>query len=100
MGSAAPHVMNSPVDEFVDGFGVRLRTVDPTAPEPLEFLRFDSALVGSQSFEFMLRERVSRLANFRHGYYSRVRRVDRVDGGTTLALVSETPQGARLSRIL
>ena len=48
----------------------------------------------------MLRERVSRLANFRHGYYSRVRRVDRVDGGTTLALVSETPQGARLSRIL
>jgi hypothetical protein len=100
MGSAAPHVMNSPVDEFADGFGVRLRTVDPTAPEPLEFLRFDSALVGSQSFEFMLRERVSRLANFRHGYYSRVRRVDRVDGGSTLALVSETPQGARLSRIL
>jgi hypothetical protein len=100
MGSAAPHVMNSPVDEFVDGFGVRLRTVDPTAPEPLQFLRFDSTLVGSQSFEFMLRERVSRLANFRHGYYSRVRRVDRVDGGTTLALVSEAPQGARLSRIL
>jgi len=92
--------MNSPVDEFADGFGVRLRAVDPTAPEPLEFLRFGSTLVGSQSFEFMLRERVSRLANFRHGYYSRVRRVDRVDGGTTLALVSETPQGARLSRIL
>ena len=40
MGSAAPHVMNSPVDEFVDGFGVRLRAVDPTGPEPLEFLRF------------------------------------------------------------
>ncbi len=100
MGSAAPHVMNSPVDEFVDGFGVRLRAVDPTGPEPLEFLRFSDGLVGSQSFEFMLRERVSRLANFRHGYYSRVRRVDRVDGGTTLALVSETPQGARLSRIL
>ena len=100
MGSAAPHVMNSPVDEFVDGFGVRLRAVDPTGPEPLEFLRFSDGLLGSQSFEFMLRERVSRLANFRHGYYSRVRRVDRVDGGATLALVSETPQGARLSRIL
>jgi PEGA domain len=100
MGSAAPHVMNTLVDEFADGFGVRLRTVDPTGQEPLEFLRFGSALVGSQSFEFMLRERVGRLANFRHGYYSRVRRVDRVDGGTTLALVSETPQGSRLSRIL
>ena len=43
MGSAAPHVMNSPVDEFVDGFGVRLRAVDPTGPEPLEFLRFSDA---------------------------------------------------------
>ena len=39
----------------------------------------------------MLRERVSRLANFRHAYYSRVRRVDRLDDGTTLGLVSETP---------
>jgi hypothetical protein len=92
--------MNRPVDEFVDGFGLRLRTPDPSGPDPLEVLRFSDALVGSQSFEFMLRERVSRLANFRHGYYSRVRRVDRVDGGAALALVSETPQGARLSRIL
>jgi hypothetical protein len=73
---------------------------DPAGQEPLEVLRFSSVLVGSQSFEFMLRERVSRLANFRHGYYSRVRRVDRMDGGNTLALVSENPQGARLSRIL
>ena len=48
----------------------------------------------------MLRERVSRLANFRHAYYSRVRRVDRLDNGSTLGIVSETPHGARLSRIL
>jgi hypothetical protein len=100
MRSAAPHVLNSPVDEFADGFGVRRRTPDPTGQESLESLQFSSTLLGSQSFEFMLRERVSRLANFRHAYYSRVRRVDRVDGGATLALVSETPQGARLARIL
>ena len=36
----------------------------------------------------------------RYGYYSRVRRVDLLDGGTTLARSLETPQGARLSRIL
>src|SRR4051812_22881542 len=100
MGSAAPHVMNRPVDDFADGFGVRLRAVDPTGQELLEFLRFSNVLLASQSFEFMLRERVSRLANFRHGYYSPVRRVDRIDGGATLALVSETPTGARLARIL
>src|SRR4029453_12315536 len=81
-----------------DGLGARLKMVDAT--EPLEVLRLRSEFLSSPSFEFMLRERVSRLANFRHAYYSRVRRVDRLDNGSTLGIVSETPHGPRLSRIL
>lgn len=73
---------------------------DATAPEPLEVLRLRTDFLSSPAFEFMLRERVSRLTNFRHAFYSRVRRVDRLDNGTTLGIVSETPVGARLSRIL
>lgn len=73
---------------------------DATVPEPLEVLRLRTEFLSSPSFEFMLRERVSRLTNFRHAFYSRARRVDRLDNGTTLGVVSESPVGARLSRIL
>lgn len=53
------------------------------------------------SFEFALRERVARLANFRHGYYARVRRVDRGMGpASSLAVVSDHLEGTRLSDIL
>ena len=43
----------------------------------MQILRINPALTAVPSFEFALRERVARLANFRHGYYARVRRVDR-----------------------
>jgi hypothetical protein len=98
MQSAANASTSSPAPEFADGLGARLKMAD--AAEPLEVLRLRSEFLSSPSFEFMLRERVSRLANFRHAYYSRVRRVDRLDNGSTLGIVSETPHGARLSRIL
>jgi hypothetical protein len=100
MHSAATPFPSSSAAEFADGLGVRLKMADATVPEPLEVLRLRSEFLASPSFEFMLRERVSRLANFRHAYYSRVRRVDRLDNGSTLGLVSESPHGARLSRIL
>ena len=100
MHAATQTVRNPSPAEFTDGFGRRVRLTDPTSPEPLEVFQFEPELLTVQSFEFMLRERVSRLANFRHAYYSRVRRVDRLDGGKTLGLVSESPQGARLSRVL
>jgi hypothetical protein len=100
MHAATQTVRNPSPAEFTDGFGRRVRLTDPSSPEPLEVFQFEPELLTVQSFEFMLRERVSRLANFRHAYYSRVRRVDRLDGGKTLGLVSESPQGARLSRVL
>jgi hypothetical protein len=100
MQSAANASTSSSAADFTDGLGVRLKMADATVPEPLEILRLRSEFLASPSFEFMLRERVSRLANFRHAYYSRVRRVDRLDNGSTLGVVSETPHGARLSRIL
>ena len=101
MRSTATNVTNvSRPAEFSDGFGVRRRTADPATPEPVEILRIDQALAGASSFEFMLRERVSRLANFRHASYARVRRVDRLDAGRTLALVSDVPEGIRLSTLI
>lgn len=100
MHAATQTVRNPSPAEFTDGFGRRVRLTDPSSPEPLEVFQFEPELLTVQSFEFMLRERVSRLANFRHAYYSRVRRVDRLDGGKTLGLISESPQGARLSRVL
>ncbi len=84
--------------EFADGFGRRTRVADPTG-EPLDVLRLEPALASAPGFDFALRERVNRLANFRHAYYSRVRRVDRPDSAT-LSVVSEAVEGARLSRIL
>ena len=83
---------------FADGFGQRSR--EASGAELIETLRLQEALVAAPGFDFALRERVGRLANFRHAYYARVRRVDRLDNGTTLALVGETVEGARLSRIL
>ncbi len=52
------------------------------------------------SFEFALRERAARLANFRHAYYARVRRIDRVQQAAGLAIVSDHVEGTRLSDIL
>jgi hypothetical protein len=100
MQSAANSSSNNSAPDFADGLGVRLKMADATVPEPLEALRLRTEFLSSPAFEFMLRERVSRLTNFRHAFYSRVRRVDRLDNGTTLGIVSETPVGARLSRIL
>ncbi len=85
--------------EFVDGFGTRCALPD-SGPEPLQMLRLARHLGSAPGFDFALRERVSRLANFRHAYYARVRRVDRLDGGSGLGLVSEVPAGARLSQVL
>jgi hypothetical protein len=82
---------------FADGLGLRHRVAD--GADAVDRLRVDDQLSGATGFDFALRERVGRLANFRHAYYGRARRVDRVDGGT-LALLSDPTDGARLSRIL
>jgi len=53
------------------------------------------------SFEFALRERVSRLAGFRHACYAGVRSVERLKNPpTSLVLVSDVTEGVRLSDLL
>ena len=75
---------------FSDGLGDRVVSADPATGELVQILRINPALTAVPSFEFALRERVARLANFRHGYYSRIRRVDRAQRhASALALVSD-----------
>src|SRR5512141_577301 len=86
---------------FSDGLGERVIAPDGTTGELLQVLRLHPGLLGVPSFEFALRERTARLANFRHAYYARVRRVDRAMAPqAALALVSDHMEGTRLSDIL
>jgi serine/threonine protein kinase len=84
---------------FADGLGERVVAADGATGELLQILRVRASLTAVPSFEFALRERSARLANFRHGYYARVRRIDRLQAGG-LAIVSDHVEGTRLSDIL
>ena len=85
---------------FEDGLGHRREAFD-AAGETTELLCLRSALSSVPSFEFALRERVARLAGFRHVYFGRVRSVERLsDGASTLAVVSDYTPGLRLSTLL
>ena len=85
---------------FQDGLGQRHLSVSATN-EPIELLALREELTSVSSFEFALRDRVSRLSSFQSEHYSRVRGVERVGKtGTTLAIVSEHVQGVRLSEVL
>jgi hypothetical protein len=67
----------------------------------LDVLCLRAELTAVPSFEFALRERVSRLASFRHPAFAVVRTVERLsDQARTLALISNTKPGARLSELL
>jgi PEGA domain-containing protein len=86
---------------FSDGLGDRVVAADGATADLLQILRLRPALTAVPSFEFALRERTARLANFRHAYYGRVRRVDRsMSSASTLAIVSDHVEGIRLSEIL
>ncbi len=86
---------------FSDGVGERVVAADGATGELLQILRLRPALLAVPSFEFALRERTARLANFRHAYYARVRRVDRgMPPASSLAIVSDHIEGTRLSDIL
>jgi serine/threonine protein kinase len=86
---------------FADGLGERVVVADGATGELLQILRLRPALTAVTSFEFALRERAARLANFRHAYYARVRRIDRATAhGSTLAIVSDHIEGTRLSDLL
>ncbi len=86
---------------FADGLGERRHLVDPTGNEKWELLCLRQELAEVPSFEFALRERVSRLSSFRHAYYGRVRAIERLtDREKTLAVVSDMTPGVRLSDLL
>jgi len=85
---------------FTDGLGERVLAADATTGELLQVLRLRPELTAVPSFEFALRERTARLMNFRHAYYARVRRVDRLPGGGGLAIVFDHVEGTRLSEVL
>jgi PEGA domain len=79
-----------------DGVGDRLWMFDNSGTPSLELLRFRPLLATANGFEDALRERVDALRAFDHPAFSRVRAVQRLDGGD-LALVSTFTTGKRLS---
>ena len=86
---------------FDDGLGQRLRVVDPVRNEPVDMLCLRGELTSVPAFEFALRERVGRLATFRHPCYAAVHSVERLkDRSSTLALVSDSAVGVRMSEML
>src|SRR5262245_28162988 len=86
---------------FRDGLGERRQITDPTGKDTIEFLCLRGELAAVPSFEFALRERVSRLTTFRHPQFARVRSVERLpDPDSTLAIASERVVGVRLSDLL
>ncbi len=93
-----PEPVSTPAT-FADGLGERYYTV--VRDTPLEVLTLRDDLAAVSSFEFALRERVSRLAGFQHEAFGRVLGVERLDDRTsTLGIVSEHVTGSRLSRVL
>src|SRR5262245_23978638 len=89
-------------NNFHDGLGERRRVADRSGSgETVELLCLRRQLTSIPSFEFALRERAGRLANFRHTYFARVRSIDRLnDASATLAVVSDVTRGVRLSQLL
>src|SRR5215471_3576874 len=85
---------------FRDGLGERRLTRD-SAGASVEVLCLRKELAAVPSFEFALRERVTRLAGFRHAYYGRVRGIERsAEFDQALAITSEATLGIRLSALL
>jgi serine/threonine protein kinase len=101
MDPAPAHGTSAKSIVFQDGLGERRRVSDVSGADTIETLCLRGELTAIPSFEFALRERASRLANFNHAYYSHVRSIDRLnDPAGTLALVSDSIKGVRLSNLL
>ncbi len=99
MDRAAVSASTPPAVLFKDGLGERRHIADPSGNDTLELLCLRSELSTVPSFEFALRERVSRLSNFRNPQFGRTRSVERMNDAS-LAMVSERPAGVRLSEML
>jgi len=84
---------------FEDGLGERRYAVGAVG-EPLEVLKLSPVLSSVSSFDFALRERTARLANFRHESYARVRSIELDRRTSALLVTSDYVQGVRLSNLL
>jgi serine/threonine protein kinase len=85
---------------FRDGLGERRNTRD-SAGASVEVLCLRKELAAVPSFEFALRERITRLAGFRHAYYGRVRGSERsTEFDHALTITSDATPGIRLSALL
>lgn len=96
---ARPAVPPLPEDapSFRDGLGDR-RPIADGAGLPRELLSIREELTTVPSFEFALRERFVRLAEFRHPHFVPARAVERLRGADeSLGLVSDRIDGIRLS---
>ena len=89
----------SPTIVFRDGLGERHRVTDPTGKESVDLWYLSSEL-SAPALETGLRDRVNRLSGLRHASVNRLLSVDRVNSGATLAVISESAQGVRLSDLL
>jgi hypothetical protein len=83
---------------FRDGLGTRYLWDGPGGP--LEVLTLHPHLGAVQTFEALVQERVTRLAQFRQPCYAHVRDVERDSDASRLAVVSDQVAGVRLSRML
>lgn len=84
---------------FHDGFGER-RTLED-ASGSVDHLRLRQELSTVPSFEFALRERASRLVQFRHPAFARVRSIEHgLAADNTLIVVSDHAPGVRLAELI
>src|SRR5439155_17225 len=80
------------------GLGTRYRREGTEGPFEVLVLRDTFATI--PSFEFLLRERLNRLAHVRSESIARVYDVEHVPEGAKLAIISKAVAGVRLSRML
>ena len=83
---------------FKDGLGTRYRREGTDGL--IEVLVLRDAFAPIPSFEFLVRERLNRLAHVRSEHLARVYDVEHVPDGAKLAIVSRAVPGVRLSRML
>lgn len=91
--------LSAPGSTLADGFGRRVRGIDPEVGDEVELLELSSELVEHDGFVSALGERVARFSSVRHASYVHLRRLDRPDADR-LSLVSDYTPGWRLSELL
>jgi len=98
METAGTRVHDARQAIFKDGLGTRFR--HDAADGPVDILVLRDAFAPIRSFEFLVRERVNRLAHVRSTHFARVYDVEHVGDGPKMALISQAASGVRLSRML